>query len=189
MFGVELDDIIKSRPDWGVVLHDNDMLLAPSKILPPPETRGSLTKVFIRGNQLSSIIFGRGSAGAPTSPKGNYIWFRGGTIRFGKLTMSDADLRADRHASERIRLTSFRRNTAGSWWPVTPRTRPSKGCGRTCPTTPPSRSKPGGHSWMRVRAGSIRAARRAGRYADSIAIVSSPIVTAAYVWKSNALIP
>ena len=100
MFGVELDDIIKSRPDRGVVLHDNDMLLAPSKILPPPETRGSLTKVFIRGNRLVQI-FGRGSAGAPTSPRGNYIWFRGGTIRFGKLTMSDADLQLiDMHPSD-----------------------------------------------------------------------------------------
>ena len=37
------------------------------------------------------------------------------------------------------------------------------------------------HSCISVRAGSMRAARRAGRYAESIAMVSSPIVTAAYV--------
>ena len=41
LLGVELDDIIKSRPDRGVVLHDNDMLLTPSKLLPPPETEGT----------------------------------------------------------------------------------------------------------------------------------------------------
>ncbi len=100
MFGVELDDIIKSRPDRGVVLKDNDMLLTPAKILPPPETRGSLTKVFIRGNRLVQI-FGRGSAGAPSTPRANYIWFRGGTIRFGKLTMSDADLQLiDMHPAD-----------------------------------------------------------------------------------------
>jgi hypothetical protein len=92
MFGIELDDIIKSRPDRGVTLRDNDMLLTPSKILPPPETRGRLAKVFIRGNRLVQV-FGRGAAASPRSPLGNYIWFRGGTIRFGKLTMSDADLR------------------------------------------------------------------------------------------------
>jgi hypothetical protein len=91
MFGVELDDIIKSRPDRGVTLRDNDMYLTPSKILPPPETRGPLTKVFIRGDRLVQV-FGKGLASRPANTRGNYIWFRGGTIRFGKLTMSDTDL-------------------------------------------------------------------------------------------------
>jgi len=49
LLGLELDDIIKSRPDRGVVLRDNDMFLTPSKMLPPPETDGRLSKVFVRG--------------------------------------------------------------------------------------------------------------------------------------------
>ncbi|HEY7058327.1 MAG TPA: hypothetical protein VH458_17470 [Vicinamibacterales bacterium] len=108
MFGVELDDIIKSRPDRGVTLRDNDMLLTPSKILPPPETGGRLAKVFIRGNRLVQV-FGRGATATPRSPLGNYIWFRGGTIRFGKLTMSDADLRLiDTHPSDPFDFFSAR---------------------------------------------------------------------------------
>jgi hypothetical protein len=91
MFGVELDDIIKSRPDRGVVLRDNDMYLTPSKILPPPETNGPLTKVFIRGDHLVQV-FGKGLASRPANARGNYLWFRGGTIRFGRLTMTDTDL-------------------------------------------------------------------------------------------------
>ena len=91
LFGIELADIIKSRPDRGVVLRDNDMFLTPSKMLPPPETRGRLTNVLIRGDRLVQV-FGRGLASRPRGARGNYIWFRGGTIRFGKLTMSDADL-------------------------------------------------------------------------------------------------
>ncbi len=91
MFGVELEDIIKGRPERGVTLRDNDMLLTPSKMLPPPETRGRLTKVFVRGDRLVQI-FGKGVASRPAKPRVNYIWFRGGTIRFGKLTMSDTDL-------------------------------------------------------------------------------------------------
>jgi hypothetical protein len=45
----------------------------------------------VRDNRLVQT-FGRGAAGRPRGG-GNYIWFHGGTIRFGKLTMSDADLR------------------------------------------------------------------------------------------------
>jgi hypothetical protein len=100
LLGLELADIIKSRPDRGVVLRDNDMFLTPSKMLPPPETVGRLSKVFVRGNRLVQQ-FGRGAATMPRSPRGNYIWFRGGTIRFGKLTMTDADLQLiDMHPAD-----------------------------------------------------------------------------------------
>jgi len=100
LLGLELDDIIKSRPDRGVVLRDNDMILTPSKMLPPPETDGRLTKVFVSGNRLVQQ-FGRGAASMPRSPRSNYIWFRGGTIRFGKLTMTDADLQLiDMHPAD-----------------------------------------------------------------------------------------
>lgn len=91
VFGVELDEILKSRPDRGIVFRDNDLFLDPSKMLPPPETKGRLSSVFVRGDRLVQI-FGRGAAAASRGG-GNYIWFRGGTIRFGKLTMSDADLK------------------------------------------------------------------------------------------------
>ena len=100
LLGLELADIIKSRPDRGVALRDNDMFLTPSKMLPPPETDGRLTKVFVRGNRLVQQ-FGRGAASMPRSPRSNYIWFRGGTIRFGKLTMTDADLQLiDMHPAD-----------------------------------------------------------------------------------------
>jgi hypothetical protein len=91
LFGIELADIIKSRPDRGVVLRDNDMFLTPSKMVPPPEIRGRLTNAMIRGDRLVQV-FGRGVASRPANARDNFVWFRGGTIRFGKLTMSDADL-------------------------------------------------------------------------------------------------
>lgn len=91
IFGVELDDIVKSRPDRGITFRDNDLFLDPSRMLPPPETKGKLTKVFVRGDRLVQV-FGRGAPARPKGGGGNYIWFRGGTIRFGKLTMSEADL-------------------------------------------------------------------------------------------------
>ena len=91
LFGVELDDILKSRPDRGITFRDNDLFLDVGRMLPPPATRGKLTKVLVRGDRLVQV-FGRGAAAAAAG-RGNYIWFRGGTIRFGKLTMSEADLK------------------------------------------------------------------------------------------------
>lgn len=92
MLGIELDEIVKSRPDRGITFRDNDLLLAPTRMLPPPETRGKLTNAFVRGDRLVQV-FGKGATPAGSGGRGNYIWFRGGSIRFGKLTMSDADLK------------------------------------------------------------------------------------------------
>jgi hypothetical protein len=90
MFGVELDDILKGRPDRGFTFEDNELLLEPGRLLPAPATRGKLTNAFVRGDRLVQV-FGRGAVGATGG--GNYIWFKGGTIRFGRLTMSDTDLK------------------------------------------------------------------------------------------------
>lgn len=91
LFGVELDDILKSRPDRGIMFRDNDLFLDVGRMLPAPATRGKLTKAVVRGDRLVQV-FGRGAA-ASAGGRGNYIWFHGGTIRFGKLTMTEADLR------------------------------------------------------------------------------------------------
>jgi hypothetical protein len=91
LFGVELQDLIKGRPEAGISLHENDLLIDPAKLLPPPATRGRVVKAFVRGDRLVQI-FGKGAAGRPRSG-GNYVWFRGHSIRFGRLTMSNADLK------------------------------------------------------------------------------------------------
>ena len=91
LFGVELDDILKSRPDRGIMFRDNDLFLDVGRMLPAPVTRGKLTKAVVRRDRLVQV-FGRGAA-ASTGGRGNYIWFHGGTIRFGKLTMTEADLK------------------------------------------------------------------------------------------------
>jgi len=91
LFGVELGDILKSRPDRGIDFKDNDLVLDATRMLPSPRTTGRLTKAFIRGSTLVQV-FGKGAGGAARA-SGNYIWFRGASIRFGRLTMSDADLK------------------------------------------------------------------------------------------------
>ena len=99
LFGIELDSLVHANPARGIRVEKDDLLLDPSKMLPPPATSGHLLRAVVRDNRLVQT-FGRGAAGRPRSG-GNYIWFRGGSIRFGKLTMSDADLQLiDMHPAD-----------------------------------------------------------------------------------------
>jgi hypothetical protein len=94
--GLEMDELIKLAPGAGVEVQDNDLLLSPGRILPPPEIRGDITSVVVRNGRLFQTY---GSArqlaaarAAPHAP-GHYVQFRGNRIRFGRLTMSDTDMR------------------------------------------------------------------------------------------------
>jgi hypothetical protein len=94
--GLELDDIIKVRTGRGVTIRDNDLLLEAGHILPAPEVRGPVTSARIAGNRLV-IVIAAGQTGwqeprVSASNAHNYIWFKGGEIRFGRLTMANADL-------------------------------------------------------------------------------------------------
>lgn len=91
LFGVDLADVLKGRPERGITFRDNDLFLDAARMLPAPDTKGRLTNAFVRGNTLVQV-FGKGG-GAAARSTGNYIWFRGGAIRFGRLTMTDADLK------------------------------------------------------------------------------------------------
>jgi hypothetical protein len=93
LFHIGMDDLVKVKPGHGVVVAGNDLILDPSEMLPAPAIRGRLTSVRVEGNSLVQV-FGRprGSAGdARRSPR-NRIYWRGGQLAFGKLTMSDTDL-------------------------------------------------------------------------------------------------
>lgn len=89
MFGIELDELIKVKQAPGVEIADNDFLLWPDRVLPAPRIAGRLTSASIQGDRLVQR-FGAGTP--PSAGSGNFLFFRGGTLRFGKLTMSDTDL-------------------------------------------------------------------------------------------------
>jgi hypothetical protein len=97
IFGLKLDDVMDIKRRRGVDVQDNDIVIAPGQILPPPEIRGRLTQVSLQGNRLlqtfEDTTRGRPARLTPPSPAApNYVYFGGGDIRFGKLTMHDADL-------------------------------------------------------------------------------------------------
>jgi hypothetical protein len=96
LFGLELDDVV-SLKRRGIEVQDNDIIIAPGQVLPPPEIQGRLTRVAIADGKLQQT-FGSAADAAPArlSPPDpasrNYVYFSGSDIRFGKLTMSGADL-------------------------------------------------------------------------------------------------
>ena len=95
--GLELDDLVKLKERQGVEVQQNDLLISPEQVLPPPRIHGRVVKASIRGDRLiqtlAGIDGGRPARLRKPSPDArNYLYFGGGDIRFGKLTMHDADL-------------------------------------------------------------------------------------------------
>jgi hypothetical protein len=88
---IKVSDLVALDGSRGVKTEGNDLILYPDKLLPAPKISGRVSAVRIEGSALF-LTFG---AGQPEHEpgRGNYMRFRGGTLRFGKLTMAETDLR------------------------------------------------------------------------------------------------
>jgi hypothetical protein len=91
----DMMDLSKAR---GVSVKGDDLYIEPLAIIPPPRVAGRLVGVRIEGNLMvqefartpNDTIFG--TYVRPDSGSKNFIYFRGGRLTFGKLTMTDTDL-------------------------------------------------------------------------------------------------
>jgi hypothetical protein len=91
LFSIEMDDMVKIKPGHGAVVHDNDIILSPGEMLPPPRMKGKIRRVWLQGDSVVQD-FGPVAALAPAAIGRNHIYWRGGDLRFGKLTMDGTDL-------------------------------------------------------------------------------------------------
>ncbi|HVI07184.1 MAG TPA: hypothetical protein VND65_02705, partial [Candidatus Binatia bacterium] len=91
LLGVDLAEMINSNKVHGLSAEKDDLLIDPGQILPPPRLRGKVSSVRIEGNNIVQE-FGSPAKSFAAAERGNYMAFRHGDIRFGKLTMHDADL-------------------------------------------------------------------------------------------------
>ena len=96
--GLHLDKLLDLRGATGVTVVGNDLLLEPTKILPPPVIDGKLSSIAVEGDRIvqtfvrlpdDSVFNGFAH---PDTAAANFIYFRGGELRFGKLLMEDTDL-------------------------------------------------------------------------------------------------
>jgi hypothetical protein len=96
--GVQLEDLLSMERVSGVTVDGNDLLLNPTLVLPPPGIEGRVTDVRVEDGELVQVFGSERAADSlgplrvPLSRNGNYMFYRGGTLRFGKLIMTDADL-------------------------------------------------------------------------------------------------
>jgi hypothetical protein len=97
LLGLDTEKLLSTKKVEGVSVDKDDLILDPEKILPPPELHGRLTSLKIENGEIH-LTFGPENGGAAPAPvkescgAKNYLHFRGGSVRFGKLTMSDTDL-------------------------------------------------------------------------------------------------
>jgi hypothetical protein len=92
--GLELVELIKVRSDRGVALEGDDLLLDPNRLMPPPAVSGRLRSARLEGDRIVLEFAGNRQPKplAPPLAVPNYLYFQGGRLRFGKLTMHDTDL-------------------------------------------------------------------------------------------------
>jgi hypothetical protein len=90
---LQTDDLIRVDPGHGIRVEGNDLLLDVSQLLPPPGFHGKLTSVRVDRGALTQV-FGSGDVRpiSATATAKNHIYWRGGQLTFGKLTMTETDL-------------------------------------------------------------------------------------------------
>jgi len=92
LFGLDMAKLINTRKAKGVSVDDNDFILDPARMLPPPQMRGRVTAVRVQGDEIIQIFGVEKRDSASEQPHSNYMAYRGGILRFGRLTMNDADM-------------------------------------------------------------------------------------------------
>ncbi|HEY1657899.1 MAG TPA: hypothetical protein VGG14_06110 [Candidatus Sulfotelmatobacter sp.] len=92
VLGIDLAKLINTNQVRGIAMEKNDMLLNPAEILPPPRIEGKVTAVRLVGSDIVQIFGTPQGTNFAAKQTGNFMAYRGGELRFGKLTMSDADL-------------------------------------------------------------------------------------------------
>ncbi|HET7426451.1 MAG TPA: hypothetical protein VFJ50_05390 [Gemmatimonadales bacterium] len=103
-FGLRLEKLVDTDRARGVRIEKDDFLLSPTRLLPSPSVDGRLGAVEVANDEIVLLFHppsGRASRPLTLPVKAeNYMFFRGGVLRFGKLTMDETDLLivdADQH--------------------------------------------------------------------------------------------
>jgi hypothetical protein len=91
-FGIGIASLIKSGKVPGVEAEENDLLLDLEQLLPPPHIDGKVTAVRVEKNSIIQTFSGTDAKPGAKMQNGNYMSYQGNRLRFGKLTMDDADI-------------------------------------------------------------------------------------------------
>jgi hypothetical protein len=97
-FGLHLDNAVDLSGARGATIKGDDIFLNPLPYLPSPAISGQLAAVRVEGDQLVEEFATTDDDAAfrhavKVDSVGNFIYFRGGELRFGRMLMQDTDLR------------------------------------------------------------------------------------------------
>jgi hypothetical protein len=96
--GLTLEKLLDLKGATGASVHGNDILLDPAKILPPPTIEGRVVSVHVDGDEVVQAFGKTGphprvlALVPPDTTVRNYMYYKGGTLRFGRLLMLDAEM-------------------------------------------------------------------------------------------------
>jgi hypothetical protein len=96
-FGLSLEKLVDTERARGVRIEGDDFILSPTKLLPAPAVDGRLGAFELPDSEVVLIFHPPADRKVqpltpPVAEPGNYMFFRHGVLRFGKLTMEDTDL-------------------------------------------------------------------------------------------------
>ena len=96
--GLKVNKLVKGTDPRGVDVAGDDLIMDLDRLLPPPRVRAHVTGVKMDGNRVD-MTFGPTQKGIalkeftlPVADAPNYMYYNGGTVRFGKLTMTPTEL-------------------------------------------------------------------------------------------------
>ena len=92
--GEDLSKLIHENQGRGIEVEGDDIILSPERLTPAPHLHGHVQRVDISDGRLLMVLDSGHHPPSlkPPFPSASYIYHRGGVLRFGKLTMTDADL-------------------------------------------------------------------------------------------------
>jgi hypothetical protein len=98
VLGLHLQQLIDAKQAVGLRLDGNDLIVDPTRALPPPKITGVLREVHVVTAGLAlrfhdaAVLARLAPRPRPPVPTSNYMYFRGGVLEFGKLFMPRADM-------------------------------------------------------------------------------------------------
>jgi len=90
--GIDLASLIKEGKMPGISADGDDMIMDLGLVLPPPHIQGNITAIRIEGQNLLEVMGDPAKTQLKRVPAANYMAYWGNQLRFGKLTMTDADM-------------------------------------------------------------------------------------------------
>jgi len=104
LLGIGPGGFITLKESSGMQIEGDDFLMSPDRMLPLPKFAGRLTGVRVEADRLVELFGPPPNTTAPVPPARpgfSFLSFRGGTMRFGRLTMTDTDLEIVGEAPDR----------------------------------------------------------------------------------------